>query len=924
MAPAAPAASAASAAPAAPVATSTPAPGIALLLLARIRGDAIAWGWSRFVRGTRVLRGTAGLRFARQLGSGFEGGFGLRPSASIQGLFLVFDSLEDALDFRRNAPLVQAYARRSEELFSVLGIPLRARGSWGACRPFEGATPGWAKKQYALAHRLNTVRAPGILSGGPQASLPGPGAIEAIEAIEAFGAFAPEEGPVAALTRASIRLRHLKRFWSRAPAAQQDLAQHPECLLAIGLGEAPLVRQATFSIWTSPKAMDAYARSGAHLAAIRAASGGAYFSEDMFVRFVPFAPQGCWQGRSVDLGPIAAASLAEAAAPKDHQPSDPDKLRPGRFGDTQPAAPGKRGFGAKAPIGVGGVNAPIGVVGVQAPIGVISGAEPIGAIGAKAPIGAIGVQAPIAVIGAGAGGLAAAIHLAAHGHQVTLFERQEVVGGKMRALRVDGREVPCGPTVFTMRWIFDRLFAAAGQRLEEHIQLRPLEILARHAWSGDERLDLYADPRRSTEAVAAFSGPAQARRFTDFCAEAKRIHDKLVDPFLRAQRPDLWSMMQGLGAPGLLALSGLGPFSSLWTRLGRHFPDPRLRQLFGRYATYCGTSPWLAPSTLELIAHVEMQGVWSVHGGMPALASALAAVARKLGVTIRTATAVDRIQVLGGQVRGVQLASGETVAASAVVHNGDVRALASGLHGPQAAAAHRASAKAPLSLSALIWCLHAKAEGFDLSHHNVFFQDNYRSEFDDVLCQGRLPRKPTVYLCAPERSGEAVSTTTQALDPQRPDREAMLLLVNAPAALARPIGSAVEDYREVETCQNTMLTHLHRCGLALNFAPHQSQITTPADFDARFPASGGALYGPAAHGWMATFSRAQGRSPLPGLYLAGGTVHPGPGVPMAAMSGILAAEALMADRALTRRFQPAATSGGTSMRTAMTDDMASP
>jgi len=555
----------------------------------------------------------------------------------------------------------------------------------------------------------------------------------------------------------------------------------------------------------------------------------------------------------------------------------------------------------------------------------------------------------VAVIGAGAGGLAAAIRLAAHGQPVIVFERDAVVGGKMHALQVDGRAVPCGPTVFTMRWVFERLFADAAQRLEDQVHLRPLEILARHAWSESECLDLYADMGRSIDAVARFSSPGQARQFAGFCAEAKRIHDALVDPFLRAQRPDLWSMMQRLGAPGLLTLSGLGPFASLWTRLGRHFPDPRLRQLFGRYATYCGSSPWLAPATLELIAHVEMQGVWAVDGGMPALAQALARVAQKLGAEIRTATAVEAIVVRDGRAAALRLSGGETVDVAAVVYNGDVRALACEMFGPQAAAAHRGSATAPMSLSALVWCLHARAEGFPLSHHNVFFQDAYHAEFADILRLGRLPRKPTVYLCAADRAGDVPASALGDAQGEAlllPDaketghmpallqggqasgeavqREAMLLLVNAPADQSRPLGSTAEDYREVAACQTNMLAHLQRCGLKLHFAPHQCRITTPADFHTRFPASGGALYGPAANGWMATFSRAQARSALKGLYLAGGTVHPGPGVPMAALSGILAAEALMADRASIRKLHPAATSGGTSMRTAMTDDMASP
>ena len=228
------------------------------------------------------------------------------------------------------------------------------------------------------------------------------------------------------------------------------------------------------------------------------------------------------------------------------------------------------------------------------------------------------------------------------------------------------------------------------------------------------------------------------------------------------------------------------------------------------------------------------------------------------------------------------------------------------------------------------------------------YEKRYHDQFADILRLGRLPRKPTVYLCAADRAGDVPASALGDAQGEAlllPDakgtghmpallqggqasgeavqREAMLLLVNAPADQSRPLGSTAEDYREVAACQTNMLAHLQRCGLKLHFAPHQCRITTPADFHTRFPASGGALYGPAANGWMATFAREQARSPLRGLYLAGGTVHPGPGVPMAAMSGILAAEALMADRALTRQFHPGATFGGTSMPSATMSDTAS-
>ncbi len=245
----------------------------------------------------------------------------------------------------------------------------------------------------------------------------------------------------------------------------------------------------------------------------------------------------------------------------------------------------------------------------------------------------------VVVIGAGVGGLVSSLLLAARGLDVTLVEAgpaTEGPGGKMRAVEVDGVAIDAGPTVFTMRWVFDEILAEVGSSLQELVTLTPLSVLARHAWRGHaERLDLHADMQRSADAIARFASPAEGKRFIAFCAEAKKIYRRLEGPHIRSSRPSLMQMGADLGPGGITALAGLGPFASLWQTLGRHFHDPRLRQLFARYATYCGASPWAAPATLMLVAHVEQEGVWSIDGGMARLAQRLADLAASRGVCLR-------------------------------------------------------------------------------------------------------------------------------------------------------------------------------------------------------------------------------------------------------------------------------------------------
>ena len=509
----------------------------------------------------------------------------------------------------------------------------------------------------------------------------------------------------------------------------------------------------------------------------------------------------------------------------------------------------------------------------------------------------------VAVIGAGIGGLVAALELASRGLHVTVLERAAAPGGKMREVEVGGARLDAGPTVFTMRWVFEEIFAAAGASFAEHLALYPADILARHAWSGGERLDLFADLERSADAIGAFAGPAEARGFRMFCERAGRIYRTLDHAFIRSPRPSLPGLIRGAGVRNL---GGISPFTTMWRALGEHFRDPRLRQLFGRYATYCGSSPFLAPATLMLVAHVEQDGVWLVEGGMHRIAAALARLAVRRGATFRYGADVTEIAVAGGRVAGVSLATGERIEADALVCNADVAALASGQLGREASSAVPAIPRSARSLSALTWVLAAETEGFPLLRHTVFFSDDYPAEFEDIIRHARLPAAPTVYVCAQDRDDRGAGA------PDGPER--LLCLVNAPATGdSHPLSAT-----EIRQCEERTFSQLQRCGLQVRRKREATVTTTPADFNRLFPGTGGALYGQASHGWAASFQRPGARSRLPGLYLAGGSTHPGPGVPMAALSGRMAAASLLADLASTSLSRRTATLGGMLTRSATT------
>lgn len=239
---------AASSAPTSPAASATLSPQVALLALADLKPEHRLFGWLRFPTAHGALRGTPGLRFLKVLGSGRGGGFGVAPSATIQGLFCLFDDAAAADAFVAPGGGFEPWRRRAREAFSVRLRAYSVRGSWSGVSP-------------------------------------------------EIGARAPASGPIAALTRASIRPTRARRFWSMEPPAERELEAASGCLVAAGVGEAPFFRQATFSVWESVASMDAYARTGAHLAAIRASAQGGFFSESMFVRFVPEDARGSWRGR---------------------------------------------------------------------------------------------------------------------------------------------------------------------------------------------------------------------------------------------------------------------------------------------------------------------------------------------------------------------------------------------------------------------------------------------------------------------------------------------------------------------------------------------------------------------------------------------------------------------------------------------------
>lgn len=477
------------------------------------------------------------------------------------------------------------------------------------------------------------------------------------------------------------------------------------------------------------------------------------------------------------------------------------------------------------------------------------------------------------VVGGGVGGLAAAIHLARAGLRVRLLERHERVGGKLREVQVGGQIFPGGPSVFTMKGVFDELF---GGRLEDHLTLQAIDPLCRHFFADGSVLDLYADTERSRDAIERFAGRADARGYLAYRQRANKIHEIVRGPFMESPVPGLMDFLSPKLLFQMLQIDGM---RTMQKAIEEHFADPRLRQLFGRYATYNGSSPYHAPATLAVIMHVEnAYGIWSCKGGIYRLAEALLAQATALGVEITTGVTVDEIVTERERAVGVRLAGVTTIErADLVIANCDVAHLYERLL-PSVRPMQKAADKyhdEELSLSAFVLLAVAKRAPLDLLHHNVFFSADYRREFDELVDRRRPPTDPTVYLCADDRqTGDAPA-----------DLDRCFLLTNAPPRDARGgrLDWAVEGKRARDRIVDTLARHRWPIEIVAE------QTITPEDHAARFPGSRGALYGLASNSRLAAFKRPPNTVPgIRGLYLAGGTVHPGAGLPMVCLSARIA------------------------------------
>jgi phytoene desaturase len=471
----------------------------------------------------------------------------------------------------------------------------------------------------------------------------------------------------------------------------------------------------------------------------------------------------------------------------------------------------------------------------------------------------------IAVVGAGVGGLAAAVELAHAGHVVTVLEQGAAPGGKCARVVRGPFRWDAGPSLLTIPQVFRTLFATTGAPLEDELELLRVEPVTRYTFADGTSVELSADMPRAIEALEAWSPGAGSdwARYLGTCAAMWRTSET----FLRC---DPASLLRRRGEPpheplDLMGALRIRPWWTLRDLARAHARDARLRMVIERFASYAGADPRRAPAALAVAGYVEHAfGAWHPRGGLYELVLALARRLESLGGELRLRTRVERITVHDGCADGVQTAAGRLPADTVVTDVDEVIVRTSLLGTP---APRRPSER---SVSGLALLLGLRGRTPDATHHSIRFPADPESELDDLYVHRRPVGDPTIYVCAP-------GVTDRSDAPA--DGEAWFVLVNAPA-----VGGAA-DWTAPEAAL------VDRLGVRDRVV--ELVRRTPADLERETGALGGAIYGSAPHGRLRGLLRpGQHVRGVRGLWLVGGTVHPGGGLPLAALGGRAVARAI--------------------------------
>jgi len=485
----------------------------------------------------------------------------------------------------------------------------------------------------------------------------------------------------------------------------------------------------------------------------------------------------------------------------------------------------------------------------------------------------------IIIIGAGLGGLSAACRLAKAGFSVTVLEKNETIGGKVNFVEADGYKFDTGASLLTMRHVLEDLFEFVGREIKDYLTIVPLEPICRYFWTDGTIFDASTDLQKTENEISKIE-PQDIENFHKYLADAKQKYEIAEKTFLSHSLNDLPKLLRPKYLKDLLAISSL---KTLNKHNKSYFGSPKLRQLFNRFATYNGSSPFQTPATFALIPFVEFGlGAWYVKGGMYEIPRSLEKLARELGVTIYTESEVEKIEIENGKAVGVCV-GGESFGCDFVIANSDAIETYRNLIDKKARKSFpdKKLNKIEPSCSGFVLLLGTKKQFPNLAHHNIFFSDDYKAEFDAIFEQKCPAMNPTIYVCA-------VSKTDETQSPE--NHENLFVLVNAPYT-----SNKTNWQTEAKSYRDLIIKKLENFGLQdLENSIEFEQTITPADFEQKYTANRGSIYGVSSNGILSAFLRPPNKAKdIENLYFVGGATHPGGGIPLVLLSGKMASEMIL-------------------------------
>ena len=490
-------------------------------------------------------------------------------------------------------------------------------------------------------------------------------------------------------------------------------------------------------------------------------------------------------------------------------------------------------------------------------------------------------SASVAVIGSGIAGLSAAIRLSLQGRKVVVFEKNTYTGGKITAFEKQGFRFDMGPSLFTMPQLVEELFELAGKTPKDYFQYHTHDEVCRYFWLDGKCLTLYPSVDRNVEAITTVFGKESGRRVRKYFDDARKKFELTAPFFLESSLHKAKTFLSPRVLKVVSEIPRLGLFSTLDDQNKRYFKEPKLVQLFNRYATYNGSSPYQTPGIMQMISHLEHgMGTHFPVGGMHAISQSLTKLAQELGVQFELSSMVEHILVEENKVQGVMVNGTERMF-DLVVCNSDIKHAYHELLPKQVRRPRKTLAQEPSS-SALIfyWGIGQSFPEMDL--HNIIFSEDYKEEFDHICSNGPFWKDPTIYIHISNRL---------EVDDAPKGKDSWFVMVNVPYDQGQDWEDIVRKVRRklIERISSVL-------GKDIASLIETEEILTPTQIQQRTSSVGGALYGTSSNERMAAFLRHSNKSSsVKGLYFCGGSAHPGGGVPLCILSGKIAAEWIKED-----------------------------